>query len=211
MEKRAENAPHSHNGYKESNSPAQRRARGEDPFIIALLSLRPFLFKYACTLVPNNKDDAHDLVQTALAKALGARKSFGATGKKTNLQAWLFCILRNAYFTRLRHSKVAVKATALLASHALELQTRGPHCGPSQYHSVYLAEILAQMNRLPPKMKQAIVMTAIEEKSLEETARIVGVPVNTIKSRVSRGRKALSQIVEEGKLPRRRGYIASLE
>ncbi|OGG43202.1 hypothetical protein A2841_03480 [Candidatus Kaiserbacteria bacterium RIFCSPHIGHO2_01_FULL_48_10] len=170
----------------------QASVREHDPFIAELLSLQPFLFNFALRLV-KNFSSAEDFTQITLEKALTAREQFGANGKGTNLKAWLFTILRNEIYSRSRRGKVGMCVKV-----EMELQASETKSPASQYNSVLLTETLACIDKLPFHQKQALIFIAIDGRSYEEVAQMTGFAPGTIKSRFSRGREALLQMIENG-------------
>ncbi|MEQ9121761.1 MAG: sigma-70 family RNA polymerase sigma factor [Alphaproteobacteria bacterium] len=127
---------------------------------------------------------ADDLVQTALMKAIANRRSF-AMG--TNLRAWLFTILKNAFLADLRRARWEIGVEDV-TQHAQFAR------GPSQESSVRLNELDAALAVLPFDQREAVMMVGGEGFSYEEAAAKSGCAIGTMKSRVSRGRDTLKQI-----------------
>ena len=139
-----------------------------------------------------NKADAEDLVQDTLVRAFRSADRFAAG---TNLKAWLYTILHNAWRNRRRDaahdplqgdSERLDEATSLPAG-ATELDT------PERVllRETLDADLQAALDRLPDAFRQAVWLRDVEEFSYAEIARIVGVPIGTVMSRISRGRKLL--------------------
>lgn len=150
-----------------------------------LLEMLPSLRAFARSLC-RNADDADDLVQQTLLSAWAHRDSFTPG---TNLRAWLFRILRNHFYSRLRKDKRLVpdpegKAAATLTSPA------------AQEKSVEVSDLSAAMSRLAPEQREALILVAAEGCSYEEAATIAGCAVGTIKSRVNRARARLHDMLE---------------
>ncbi len=135
--------------------------------------------------------EADDLVQEALVRALAALHQF-AVG--TNLRAWLFSILRNAYFEqsrRRRTEQAALERTPLPeSSHVTSQESR-----------TALTELERHLWDLPPLLREALVLVGAKELSYEEAAAIAGVPVGTMKARVSRGRTQIAALVGRAEAP----------
>lgn len=150
-----------------------------------LLSTIPSLRAFAVSLT-HNTDKADDLVQETLVKAWDKQSSFQPG---TNLKAWLFTILRNEFYSQMRKRGREVQdsegiMTAKLAVH------------PSQQGSLDLDDFKAALETLPEDQREAIILIGASGFSYEEAAEICGCAVGTIKSRVSRARTRLADILK---------------
>ncbi len=72
----------------------------------------------------------------------------------------------------------------------------GAYTGPSQLPNLELADIQDAMRDLPDEQRTTLILVALEDMSYEEAARVTGVPVGTIRSRLSRARHALLEKIE---------------
>ncbi|MCT7377351.1 sigma-70 family RNA polymerase sigma factor [Chelativorans salis] len=149
-----------------------------------LLAAVPTLRAFAVSLA-KNADRADDLVQETLVKAWDKQDSFQPG---TNLKAWLFTILRNEFYSQMRKRKREVEdadgaMTAQLSVH------------PSQEGSTDLADFRKALELLPEDQREAIILVGASGFSYEEAAEICGCAVGTIKSRVSRARSRLQEIL----------------
>jgi RNA polymerase sigma-70 factor (ECF subfamily) len=150
-----------------------------------LIALMPTLKRFAQNLT-RCKDAAEDLAQEAICRALDSRHQF-AIG--TNLQAWLFVIARNIWYSGQRRAHRWVAWDEELAKRAL---TTG--LGTTEAEAAYdLRCTLLESARLPHGQSEALRAVGYLGMSYEEAAREAGCPVNTIKSRVKRGRAELAQ------------------
>jgi RNA polymerase sigma factor (sigma-70 family) len=138
---------------------------------------------------------ADDLVQETMLKAWSARTSFEVG---TNFRAWTFAILRNYYFTLQRRKRFVGEWDDLVADRLLSAPA-------GQDQVVELRDILRALQQLPSDQREALILVGAGGISYEEAAKITGVAIGTVKSRVSRARAALETLVEEGKLTRTRG------
>ena len=160
-------------------------ASGQGPaFKDELLGAIPSLRAFAMSLA-QNADRADDLVQETLVKAWDKQASFQPG---TNLKAWVFTILRNEFYSQMRKRGREVQdsdglITARLAVH------------PSQHGSLDLADFRAALETLPQDQREAIILIGASGFSYEEAAEICGCAVGTIKSRVSRARSRLQEIL----------------
>ena len=172
--------------------------RQPDAFEAQLLSLIPQLRGFARTFRAQPAD-ADDLVQEAVAKALQSRAHFTPG---TNMRAWTFTILRNILVSQKRR---AWRSTQLEPGHAENSLV----AADDPEAPIRLDELRQALAMLPDLQREALIMISCAELSYEEVAQIVGAPVGTVKSRVSRARIALAEIIERGEFDRD-GQPASL-
>ena len=151
-----------------------------DQMLAAVPSLRAFALSLA-----RNFDDADDLVQETVVKAWAA---FDRFEPGTNLNAWLFTILRNQFHTNYRKRRREVEDS----DGKFAAQLKAP---PEQDGVVALHELHAALQRLPADQREALVLIGVERVSYEEAAAICGVAVGTIKSRVNRARFKLAELI----------------
>jgi RNA polymerase sigma-70 factor (ECF subfamily) len=151
----------------------------------------PRLRRYARALT-RNRDRADDLVQDVLSRAL-EKEQFWQPG--TNLGAWLFTIMHNQNVNNVRRD-VRVSATfdIELISTTLPATT-----DPSA--SRKMVELDRALARLPLGQRQVILLVGLEGMSYEETSGILGIPVGTVRSRLSRGRDTLRELLDMEERP----------
>ncbi len=130
---------------------------------------------------------ADDLVQDTVVKALGAVDQFRPG---TNLKAWLFTIERNAFYEVARRRKREDRA---MREHAAD----PAEAAPAQVARGEVADLQRLLFALPPLLREALVLVGAQELSHEAAASICGVPVGTMKARVSRARTALARLASE--------------
>ena len=151
-----------------------------DDLVAAIPNMRAFAISLC-----GNRDRADDLVQEALVKAWNNLDSFEVG---TNLKAWLFTILRNAYFSELRKTKreVADSDGALAARVAV----------PAEQHAhLDLKDLNRALGQLPADQREALILVGAEGFSYEDAANISGCAVGTVKSRVNRARTKLAELM----------------
>ncbi len=149
-----------------------------------LLAAVPTLRAFAVSLAKNS-DRADDLVQETLVKAWDKQGSFQPG---TNLKAWLFTILRNEFYSQMRKRRREVEDSdgSIIARLSVH---------PSQDGSSDLSDFRRALALLPEDQREAIILIGASGFSYEEAAEICGCAVGTIKSRVSRARTRLQQIL----------------
>ena len=150
------------------------------------------LRRYALALT-GSRFEAEDLVQETLTRAIAAAPGFRKGG---NLRGWLFTIMHNAFVSGVRARRAADRG---LDDDLPELSQ-----APAQLHRLELRDVLAGLSRLPEAQRAALVLIALEDFSYSEAARVLGVPLGTLMSRLARGREALRQAMSADAPPRLR-------
>jgi RNA polymerase sigma-70 factor (ECF subfamily) len=135
--------------------------------------------------------DAEDLVQDTYLKAFRSAHQFEAG---TNLKAWLFTILHNTYRNIRRHDgRSPVEVDSEAVERAVS-DAPGTH-SPEQIltRATLDADLQGALDALPDAFRQAVWLRDVEELSYAEMAKVLDVPMGTVMSRISRGRRALSE------------------
>lgn len=153
----------------------------DDALRDAVLETVPKLRAFAISL-SGNVDRADDLVQETLLRALANIESFQPG---TNLQAWLFTILRNLFRSEYRKRKREVEDVE--GRHAESMASH-----PEQEGQLEFKELRAALEKLPQDQREALILVGASGFSYEEAAAICGCAVGTIKSRVNRARTRLA-------------------
>ncbi|MBY0297984.1 MAG: sigma-70 family RNA polymerase sigma factor [Methylobacterium sp.] len=148
----------------------------------ALLAALPALRAFATSLT-GSPTQADDLVQDTLLRAWQSQHSFTPG---TNLNAWLFTILRNQFYTTMRKRKREVEDSDGTAAAQLTAL-------PSQEDGIELREVWTQLGKLPPLQREALLLIATQDLTYEAAAELMGCQTGTVKSRVNRARAALVQ------------------
>ncbi len=149
-----------------------------------LLLALPHLRAFAISLV-RNVDDADDLVHDAVARGLTHLARFEPG---TNLQAWLFTILRNLFYSKLRRHRLEVEDADGVFAQKLAVP-------PEQGGHLDLADLKTALGRLSPEQREAIILVGGEGLTYEQAAEVCGTVVGTIKSRVNRGQHRLAELM----------------
>jgi RNA polymerase sigma-70 factor, ECF subfamily len=169
-----------------ANTLVGKRTSGADAnaeFRAGLLSATPHLRAFALSLT-GQRETADDLVQDTLVRALQHWNRF-APG--TNLQAWLFTLLRNIFYSDHRKRRREVEDVDGL--YAAKLSTP-----PEQPGSVEFAALEVALAKIPEEQREAVLLVGAEGYSYEEAAEICGTKIGTIKSRVNRARRRLAEL-----------------
>jgi RNA polymerase sigma-70 factor (ECF subfamily) len=150
----------------------------------SILGSVPSLRAFAISLT-GDVDRADDLVQEALVRGLAHIDSFQPG---TNMQAWLFTILRNQFHTGYRKRKREVEdpdgnIAARLSVH------------PEQVGHLDLEDLKTALTKLPFDQREALLLVGAQGFSYEEAAEICGARIGTIKSRINRARHRLAELL----------------
>jgi RNA polymerase sigma-70 factor (ECF subfamily) len=149
-----------------------------------MLAALPNLRAFALSLC-HNTDWADDLVQETILRAWANLDRFEVG---TNLQAWLFTILRNGFYSQHRKKRREVEDPD--GSYAARLWAP-----PEQPAKCDIQDMLKAFRKLRVEHREALLLIVAEGLSNEEAAQVCGVPVGTIKSRVNRARVRLAQLL----------------
>lgn len=150
----------------------------------ALVQHLPSLRAFAMSLA-RNRSSADDLVQDTVVKAW---TNFEKFTRGTNLQAWLFTILRNTYYSSLRKGRREVADPDGI--HAQGLFVNPDHDGRLAYRDFQRA-----FDQLSSEHREVLTLVGASGFSCEEAAVTMGVAIGTVKSRASRARKRLADLM----------------
>lgn len=153
-------------------------------FLAAIVAERSTLMAVAVKRT-SNVPLAEDCVQETLLRAMERAAQF-IPG--TNLGAWLVTILRNEINDTARSRRREVEDVD--GGYAARQPTP-----PQQGVGLEMERLQEALTRINPHYREALMVTAVEGLTNEEAAARLGVPIGTIKSRVSRGREALAKIL----------------
>jgi RNA polymerase sigma-70 factor (ECF subfamily) len=159
-----------------------------------------------------NPADAEDLVQETMLRAY---RSFDRFEPGTNLKAWLFRILTNAYINvyRKRQREPQKVSQDEVEDFDLyqELKDHDPQFSATPesivLDSLVDSDITDAIDDLPEQFRLAVVLSDIEGFTYAEMAEIMDVPMGTVMSRLHRGRKALQKRLWD--LAKERGIVRS--
>ena len=171
----------------------------ENQFRQDLTELIPHLRAFARSLC-QNAATADDIAQDTMLKAWKARNQFKPG---TNLKAWTFTILRNRFYSYKRRSWRATPLDQEVAE-----QTIVANSNPEK--SIELNDLRRGLDSLPDDQREALILVGASGLSYDEAAEICECAVGTIKSRVSRARKALTVIMETAAFENDKDDISAL-
>jgi len=156
----------------------------DQAFVDELMGSLTSLRAYAISLT-RDVNRAEDLMQETILKAISKQEKF-ETG--SNLQAWLFTILRNLFFSA--HRKTQREVEDADGVHAATMTSQ-----PDQEDRLAVQDLHAALAQLPREQREALLLVAAEGLTYEETAAALGAKVGTIKSRVNRARTRLAELI----------------
>ena len=151
------------------------------------LPLLPSLYSHAFWL-SRNQEEAEDIVQETISKALRAFDSFQSG---TNFRAWIFRILRNTFLTS--RAAIATSRTVFMEDHVDLFDVCDPSPTPED-HLLRLdnhAALTEALERLHPSLREVLLLCEIEELKYKEIAVVLDIPFGTVMSRISRARRTL--------------------
>ncbi|EQB17998.1 MAG: polymerase subunit sigma-24 [Novosphingobium lindaniclasticum] len=173
----------------ETAAPAVAALSDRD-FKRALSEVAPHLRAFARGLC-GCRDRADDLAQEAMLRAWAARGRYAAG---TNFKAWTFTILRNHFYSEARRARFHGEYDELAAERILRAEA-------SQESAIELADVLRALTAIPETYREALILVAAGNLSYEEIAKICGIALGTVKSRICRARAMLLKVIESGQLP----------
>jgi len=152
-------------------------------------------------------ENARDLVQETYLRAY---RTFANFRHGTNCRAWLFTILYSVFVNRYRKERREPKSLSVEEleerfHRTLESKSAADLVSTSDAPAWSDPDVERAVSDLPPKLRTTVLMVDVGELTYEEAATALGCPVGTVRSRLSRARKALFVTLEE--YARRAGYL----
>jgi RNA polymerase sigma-70 factor (ECF subfamily) len=174
--------------FRKRSTPPPVDEPGGESFEDQALALIDRLYSTALRLT-RNPADAEDLVQDTYLKAFRAAAQFRPG---TNMRAWMFTILHNTFLNARRdEGRSPVEADSEAVEQAADLNGGAETPEDVLVREAMDADVRAALDRLPDVHREAVWLRDVEQFSYGEIARIVGVPIGTVMSRISRGRRLL--------------------
>jgi RNA polymerase sigma-70 factor (ECF subfamily) len=144
------------------------------------------LWRYARVLTRNDAD-ADDLLQEALARALTFSHAYDP---RRPIEAWLVTVVRNTFLTGVTRRREEARRLEIVGAGDPTVAE------PVQEDSADLSRVAAAFRRLPPDQAEVLHLVGVLGMSYRETAEIIGVPIGTVMSRLSRARAALRLLLD---------------
>jgi RNA polymerase sigma-70 factor, ECF subfamily len=167
------------------------------------------LYRSALRLT-QNRAEAEDLVQDACLRAF---RSFHRFDPGTNCRAWLLTILRNAFLNLKRRGSHEVFGESTTTESADESMTdMGAAIGHPEeefLQTVLHGDVDRALKALPLPFREAVMLADLEGLSYKEISQVLGCPIGTVMSRLSRGRGLLRRALSH--LAREHGYLKESE
>jgi len=147
--------------------------------------------------ITNNREDAEDVAQESLHKAF---VHLGGFQEKSRFSTWLTRIVMNQAFMLIRRRRGAIEVSPespedSVTSSSEAFVDQSPDPEESCWRRERQQLLTAAINRLGPRVRRTILLRDIEERSAEETARILGTSIGAVKARVFQGRRKLRRTV----------------
>ena len=148
----------------------------------------PALRRYARALT-GDRERADDLVQDTLARALSKLHLWRPAA---SIRPWLFTIMHNLFLNERRRSS---RTTPLVGEPSEPALDRADS-------RVVLDALDRALGQLPDDQRAAVLLVGVEEMSYDDAARVLGIPIGTLMSRLSRGREQLRRLLDGDGRPR---------
>ncbi len=175
-------------GGPRSDERSEVREVRDEAFAKEALSYIDSLYGTAMRLTRRGAD-AEDLVQDTYLKAFRSAAQFQ---RGTNLKAWLFTILHNTFRNMRRHEgRNPIDVDSEVVEHAAGSSAHEHSPEQLLTRASLDADLQAALDALPGPFRQAVWLRDVEELSYADIAKVLGVPIGTVMSRISRGRRAL--------------------
>ncbi len=159
-----------------------------------------------------NALDAEDLLQDVYLRAF---RFFHRFEKGTNFKAWIFKILTNTYINQYRkkinkpYHVDLEKIKYNYDNKEATAQTSAQESERLDYETLFDDEIKNALQQIPDEFRVVVLLADVESFSYKEVAKIIGCPIGTVMSRLSRGRKQLQNYLRE--YARKGGFINKIE
>jgi RNA polymerase sigma-70 factor (ECF subfamily) len=144
----------------------------------------PGLRRFACGLLRGDRQGADDLVQDCLERAVSRWHLRRAEG---DVRGWLYTILYNRFLSEKHRQGRRGVPDALLEVAEAEL----PGVDGGQGWALEHRDLLRAFAALPEEQRSVVLLIGVEDLSYQQAARVLGVPIGTVMSRLSRGRERL--------------------
>ena len=147
----------------------------------------PALRRYARSLV-RDRQEVDDLVHDCLVRALDQLHTRREEG---DLRAWLFTIMHNLFVSRARRNKARARTVSLEEVNQDDFAMRATQEGHMQAR-----DLLRALDGLSEEQRSVLLLVTVEDLSYAQVAQVLGIPIGTVMSRLSRARERLRQLTE---------------
>jgi RNA polymerase sigma-70 factor (ECF subfamily) len=152
----------------------------------------PRLRRYARALAGDGPR-ADDLVQDTLERALN---KFHLWRRGSDLRAWLFTVMHNIFVNQVRQGGMA-SSFVPLEDGAMDIPVK-----PNQEDGLVMRDLASALGQLPEEYREVVLLVGLEQMQYGEVAEVLGIPVGTVMSRLSRGREQLRLIMAGNQVSR---------
>lgn len=172
---------------EDSSTTSRSSLHAAGPNSTALLEAHiPGLRRFARALLRGNQEHADDLVQDGLERALS---NWHRRRLEADLRSWIYTIVYNRFLTEKRRQRRHLACHPLTECLDKDLPTVDGGQGSALVHR----DLLRGFAGLPHEQRAVLLLVGVEDFSYQEAARILGIPIGTVMSRLSRGRERLRQ------------------
>lgn len=149
------------------------------------------LYRFALGITHGDEQEAADILQEGLVKAFLNISRFE---ERSSFSSWLWRIIRNEFFDRLRHGRIET----VPLDEGAESAGSAPQNTPESdlVREERRRAILHLVAALPEKYSEIVILVELMELSYEDAADYLGIPVGSVRSRLSRARERLTGLVE---------------
>jgi RNA polymerase sigma-70 factor (ECF subfamily) len=161
-------------------------------FQTEIVACIPALRRYARGLL-HDRELADDLVQDTLERAWGR---LGLFRRGSEMRPWLFSIMHNLFVDRMRRPGVSRELSS--GDDLPEVADRG-----SPADRLHVRDLDRALQRLSPEQREVLLLVGVEELGYQEAADVLGIPIGTVMSRLSRARERLRAELEGRSTPAR--------
>jgi RNA polymerase sigma-70 factor, ECF subfamily len=151
----------------------------------------PGLRRFACALLRGDREHADDLVQDSLERALA---NWHRRRSDADLRSWIYTIVYNRFLTEWRRQRRYARVSSL--SECLDEDL--PRVDGGQASALTHRDLLRAFAELPQEQRAVLLLVGVDDFSYKDAARLLGVPIGTVMSRLSRGRERLREYMDGG-------------
>jgi RNA polymerase sigma-70 factor (ECF subfamily) len=150
----------------------------------------PHLRRFARGLV-NSVDVADDLVQDCLERAWTKREQWDS---RRDMRPWLFTILHNIYANNVRRYK---RTPSMVSYPELEAVA----ASPDEQIDLTMTDLQRALDQVSDEHREILLLIGLEQMSYKDSAEVLGIPIGTVMSRLTRARKRLRELMTDPTMP----------